>query len=138
MGAGKLSHLQVNVRQENLGFYGDLFTFLGWTPLVSEDWGVAFTSAGDVSLWFMAGAKDLRTDYDGPGVNHIAIAADSQAAVDATVDYLTGANVERLFETPRHRPDFAQSEANTYYQVMFESPDGILFEHVYIGEKQGD
>ena len=37
-----------------------------------------------------------------------------------------------LFETPRYRPDFS-SEPNTYYQIMFESPDRILFEIVYVG-----
>ena len=30
MSNGKLSHLQINVKQENLPFYKDLFTFLGW------------------------------------------------------------------------------------------------------------
>jgi hypothetical protein len=35
-----------------------------------------------------------------------------------------------------HRPEFASSEAGTYYQVMFRSPDGILFELVYIGPRQ--
>lgn len=138
MSTGKLSHLQVNVRQENLPFYHDLFVFLDWEPLFSGESGEAFNSMGDTSLWFMAGAKDIRTDYDGPGVNHIAIAAASPAAVDATAAYLDEHGVERLFETPRHRPDFSHSENDTYYQVMFESPDGILFEHVYIGPKQGE
>jgi hypothetical protein len=38
-----------------------------------------------------------------------------------------------LFDTPRHRPDFSQSPDHTYYQIMFESPDRILFEVVYTG-----
>ena len=59
-------------------------------------------------------------------------------ADDATVAYLNSHGVDCLFETPRHRPDFSHSESDTYYQVMFPSPDGILFEHVYIGPKQGD
>ena len=41
-----------------------------------------------------------------------------------------------LFETPRHRPEFAESDGHTYYQVMFASPDGILFEIVYVGPKE--
>ncbi len=138
MSNGKLSHLQINVKQENLPFYKDLFTFLGWEPHFSGEGFEAFNSAGDVSLWFMAGANDAQNDPDGAGVNHIGIAAESQDAVDATVAYLRAQGVDRLFETPRHRPDFSHSETDTYYQVMFASPGGILFEHVYIGPKQGE
>ena len=61
--------------------------------------------------------------------------ATTQADVDATVGYLEKQGVAALFETPRHRPDFATSETDTYYQVMFESPDGVLFEVVYTGPK---
>ena len=46
------------------------------------------------------------------------------------------AALRTLFETPRHRPDFAHGEDTTYYQVMFESPDRILFEIVYTGPKE--
>ena len=84
----------------------------------------------------MTGANDSQNDYDGAGVNHIALAADSQAEVDATTTWLTERGVATRFDTPRHRPDFVSEEGRTYYQVMFESPDGILFEHVYIGTKQ--
>ena len=136
MTRGKLSHLQINVAAENLSFYRELFTHLGWDSIVSEEWGEAFNSEGDVSLWFMAGANDAVNDYDGPGVNHIGLAAQSQAEVDRTAAWLAEHGVAHLFETPRHRPDFSSSEENTYYQVMFESPDGVLFEHVYIGPKQ--
>ncbi len=38
--------------------------------------------------------------------------------------------------TPRHRPEFSQGPDQTYYQVMFESPDRVLFEVVYTGPKQ--
>ncbi len=137
MGFGKLSHLQINVAQQNLPFYKELFTFLEWQPLFSDAAFEAFNSEGDVSLWFVAGANGAQNDPDGAGVNHIALAADSVDAVDATVAYLGAHGVDCLFETPRHRPDFSHSEDDTYYQVMFASPDGILFEHVYTGPKQG-
>lgn len=136
MPTGKLSHLQLNVHSDNLGFYKDLFAFLAWDPIHSNDTMVSFNSQGDVSLWFIGGANDAKNDYDGAGVNHIALAAVSQEDVDKTVAYLDERGIERLFETPQHRPDFSSSEESTYYQVMFESPDGILFEHVYIGPKQ--
>lgn len=138
MSVGKLAHLQINVTKDHLPFYRDLFSFLAWTPLYSDETGAAFNSQGDVSIWFGAEANDVRNDIDGPGMNHMALAADSQAAVDATVAYLQEHNIELLFETPRHRPEYSSGEGNTYYQVMFASPDGILFEHVYTGPKQGE
>lgn len=97
---------------------------------------VAGGSIHQNSLWFTAGAKAVSNDYDGPGVNHIALGAESQADVDAAAAFLAERGIERLFDTPKHRPEFSQNEDNTYYQVMFESPDRILFEIVYIGEKQ--
>lgn len=135
MNSGKLGHVQVNVKQENLPFYKALFTKLDWEPVLSADWAEAFKDRSDVSLWFIAGAKDVENDYDGPGVNHLALAAESTAAVDATAAWLATQGIACLFGTPCHRPDFAQSDEHTYYQVMFESPDGVLFEHVYIGAK---
>ncbi len=52
------------------------------------------------------------------------------------VNYLRERNIPPLFDTPRHRPEFAMNEEYTYYQVMFESPDRILFEIVYMGPLQ--
>lgn len=136
MTTGRLSHLQVNIDANNLAFYNDLFHYLAWDPIFSDDSMTSFKSDGDVSLWFIGAANGSTNDRDGAGVNHIALAAESQADVDRTVRFLSERGIERLFDTPQHRPDFAQDEDNTYYQVMFESPDGILFEHVYIGPKQ--
>jgi hypothetical protein len=48
--------------------------------------------------------------------------------------WLKESGIPHLFETPRHRPEFSEGD-NTYYQVMFESPDRILFEVVYTGPK---
>ena len=86
-----------------------------------------------ISLWFGKKLKDYSNDYDGPGMNHLAISVESVADVDETVTYLQQQGVETLFETPRHRPEFSSSPDKTYYQVMFESPDRILFEVVYTG-----
>ena len=136
MPSGKLSHLQINVNAANLPFYNDLFALLAWNPIYSDDSTASFSDLGSASLWFIGAATDAANDYDGVGVNHIGLAADSQADVDKTVAFLEERGIERLFETPRHRPDFSQNEESTYYQVMFESPDGVLFEHVYTGPKQ--
>ena len=131
----RFSHIQFNVQAANLPFYKDLMTFLEWRPL-HEGEGLlgAWGKSGD-SLWFVGSVKDVSNDYDGPGMNHIGIGAASPADVDAVVAYLTERGVEALFETPRHRPEFAGGEDLTYYQVMFESPDRILFEVVYNGPK---
>jgi hypothetical protein len=63
------------------------------------------------------------------------VSVEKQSDVDETVTYLKAHGVPVLFETPRHRAEFSGG-GNTYYQVMFESPDKILFEVVYTGPKQ--
>jgi hypothetical protein len=65
-------------------------------------------------------------------MNHLGLCVASMADVDAVGTYLEGKGIARLFETPRHRAEFSHGE-NTYYQVMFESPDRVLFEVVYTG-----
>ena len=132
----KLSHIQVNVRAENLPFYKDLMAFLGWQSLYDDANMLGVAGQSGDSLWFVGEAKEVGNDYDGPGMNHLGIGAQSQADVDAVVAYLNDLGVAALFETPRHRPEFAESEEHTYYQVMFESPDRILWEVVYTGPKQ--
>jgi catechol 2,3-dioxygenase-like lactoylglutathione lyase family enzyme len=130
-----LYHLQLNVRPENLQFYRDLTQFLGYVT-ISDQGGFFGTKASNgASLWFIGQVKDVANDYDGPGLNHIGIGAQSQADVDATADYLREMGIATLFETPRHRPEFSSSTDTTYYQVMFESPDRLLFEVVYTGPK---
>jgi catechol 2,3-dioxygenase-like lactoylglutathione lyase family enzyme len=130
-----LSHIQFNVRSENIPFYRDLFGFLGW-PVSYEGEGMAGVSGpnGD-SIWFGAQTVDAPNDRDGAGLNHLGIGAESIADVDATVAYLQSIGIQPLFETPRHRPEFAADENSTYYQVMFDSPDSILVEVVYMGPK---
>ena len=131
-----LSHLQINVQPENLGFYRDLFTFLGWRIIYDGPDMLAVGDPNKVSLWFSPGAKPVAYDYDGAGVNHLGVGVEALADVDAAARFLTEKGIPHLFETPRHRPDFSESETHTYYQVMFESPDRILFEIVYMGPKQ--
>ena len=130
-----LGHLELRVKPANLGFYNDLFAFLGWKPLYQDDNMLGIGSGERASLWFSTGSNDATNDYDGPGMNHLGIATSTQDEVDEAAKYLAGKGIAPLFETPRHRPDFASSETETYHQVMFESPDRILFEIVYTGPK---
>lgn len=132
----RLGHIQINVNAANIAFYRDLFAFLEWPVIHDGDGMLGVSGKSNDSLWFIGGANDAANDYDGPGMNHIGLATGSQADVDAAARYLDDLGVAPLFETPRHRPDFAMSETDTYYQVMFESPDRLLFEIVYTGPKQ--
>jgi catechol 2,3-dioxygenase-like lactoylglutathione lyase family enzyme len=120
----------------NLRFFKNLFGLLGWKTLNDDDSGLGVVGKHGESLWFIGGAKDVANDYDGSGMNHLGIGAESQADVDAAAAQLTAKGVDLLFDTPRHRPDFAASAAETYYQIMFETPDRILLEFVYTGPKQ--
>jgi catechol 2,3-dioxygenase-like lactoylglutathione lyase family enzyme len=131
-----LYHLQVNTKPENATYYKNLMTFLGWTSLYDGDDSSGYRDRNGTSLWFVGAANDASYDYDGVGVNHISIGVDSIAEVDRAMMYLTEQGQEALFETPRHRPDFAADESSTYYQVMFRSPDNLLFEVVYVGPKE--
>lgn len=131
-----VGHMQFNVQPANLAFYRGLMAALGWTPIYEADEMLGVLDAHGTSLWFAAQVKaGVAYDYDGPGLNHLAFAAQSQADVDTIAAYLAERGVAHLFETPRHRPEFAQDPAQTYYQVMFETPDRILVEVVYTGPK---
>ena len=131
----KLGHLVFGIDDKNRGFYRDLLSFLGWQVLYDGDGMLGVIDNAGVSMWFGNATKDVANDYDGPGMNHFAIATATQADVDAVAAYLAERGVTHLFETPRHRPDFSQAEGSTYSQVMFETPDRILVEIVYIGPK---
>lgn len=129
-----IGHIVFNINPSNAGFYKDLLTFLGWQAMYEGNGSVGMAGANDASLWFMGEAKPFSNDYDGPGMNHFAFGVSQQADVDMAAKYLTEKGVALLFETPRHRPEFS-GEGSTYYQIMFESPDRILFEIVYSGPK---
>jgi len=128
-------HLLINITLTNISFYKEFFEFLGWKVVYDETDMLGVLDANKSSLWFGNVMKQTTNDYDGVGMNHLAISVANQADVDAIVFWLADHKIACLFETPRHRPEFS-SEGKTYYQVMFESPDRILFEVVYMGPKQ--
>lgn len=132
----RFGHLQINVRAENLPFYRDLMGFLGWNTLLDEEAMLGVGDANHSSLWFVPTNHPATNDYDGLGVNHIGIGVESQGDVDTAATWLTDRGIPHLFDTPRHRPEFTWQEGQTYYQVMFETPDHLLIEIVYIGPKQ--
>lgn len=131
----QIDHVLIGVKNENLPFYKDLMSFLGWAPIYEGDSVLGVAGKNGVSIWFGSSVKEVDNDYDGPGMNHVGIATATRADVDAMVAYLRERNVTPLFETPRDRPDFTGDSDMSYYQVMFESPDRVLFEVVYKGPK---
>lgn len=129
-----LNHLQVNIDFSNILFYTDLMDFLGWKIIIESSEIVGYESGSNGSIWFTQKKKEFKNDYDAPGVNHIGIGAESILFVDELTKFLMKMNIRTLFGTPRYRPEFS-GETRIYYQVMFESPDGILFEVVCTSPK---
>ena len=136
MPQARIVHLVFMSDPKNADFYQDLFSFLGWSVMYRGDDMLGLVGPDDFSVWFGRPLNAAVNDHDGPGLNHLALGVPAQSDVDDMVAYLQRKGVPALFETPRHRPEFAGAEDQTYYQVMFESPDRILFEVVYSGPKQ--
>ena len=131
-----LYHLQINIDFQNISFYRDLLAFMGW-HVVFEDTNVSgYKSGTNGDLWFVKTNHNEFGDYDAKGINHISLRVDQMEDVDKVREYLEKNNITMLFDTPRHRPEFVSKEDETYYQIMFESLDKILFEVVYIGLKE--
>ena len=135
MNKSHVGHIQFLIDPKNILFYKDLFPFLGWSVIFDDPNCVGLLGEHGASLWFTGPAKAVSNDYDGPGMNHIGIGTATQAEVDAVAGFLKEKGIPWLFETPRHRPEFCQNPEQTYYQVMFETPDRILLEVVYTGPK---
>jgi catechol 2,3-dioxygenase-like lactoylglutathione lyase family enzyme len=131
----RVGHLVFNVNSSNIPYYKDLLGALGWSVLYEDAGMLGLGDGRGVSLWFSGQVKPVANDYDGPGLNHLALSVEAQSQVDEAVAYLQAHGIPALFETPRHRPEFTGDPTKTYYQVMFASPDRILFEVVYTGPK---
>ncbi len=130
-----LYHLQLNIDFINLPFYQNLLTLLGWEVIFSGENICGFHSKTTGDLWFAQKTNDQSNNYDANGLNHIGLRVEKQTEVDEISSFLSKNAISALFDTPRHRPEFSEPQKNTYYQIMFESPDKILFEIVYIGKK---
>ncbi len=126
-------HIQVNISFANLVFYKNLMTFLGWSVIFETSDTIGFKSERNGDLWFVDNSSKESIDYDKKGMNHLSIRVEKQSDIDEVVAYLKKNSTQSLFETPRHRPEFTSEPNETYYQVMFTSPDNVLFEIVYIG-----
>lgn len=135
MPQARVAHLVFMSDPQNADFYQDLFTYLGWSVYYRADDMLGLGGPDGVSVWFGRALKVTANDHDGPGLNHLALGVPAQTDVDNVVAFLQSKGVAPLHETPRHRPEFSGDVSQTYYQVMFVSPDGIQFEVVYTGPK---
>ncbi len=131
-----LYHLQLNIDYKNISFYKELFTFLNWTVIFEMPGLIGFKSSTKEDIWFVECNVKDQPNYDAIGLNHISVKVETQSNIDESVEYLLSKGIETLFDTPKHRAEFSSSPDDTYYQVMFKSPDNILFEIVYVGPKQ--
>lgn len=139
--ASWLHHVLFRIDMANVPWYRDLFAALGWR-LVRETDDVLGVVGENGELLEFTGPyhPEVTNDYDGKGLNHIAIAVESVAEVDAFVVWMAGHGIAPLFDTPRHRPEFAAYSTapdGDYYHVMFESPDSLLLEVLYVGPRAG-
>jgi hypothetical protein len=129
-----LNHVQLNIDFENIWFYKGVMEFLGWKIVIDSEEIVGFESGRSGSIWLLPKQNDNKNDYNGPGVNHIGIGVDSVGPVDEIAKFIRRSGIKPLYDTPKYRPEFSGDD-KTYYQVMFETPDKILFEVVCSGSK---
>ena len=109
--------------------------FIGWNTIFEMDDVVGYRSGTNGDLWFVKSESKEIQDHDALGMNHISFRVSTISDVDEIHSFLEKKDIKMLFDTPKHRPEFASSQKETYYQIMFKSPDNILFEVVYIGKK---
>jgi len=129
-------HLQLNIDFTNLKFYKDLLSFLGWTIIFEKEGVCGYKSGKNGDIWLVESEKKETVDFDNRGVNHLSIRVEQKEDVDSVVSFLKQRNIELLFETPRHRPEFVSEPSETYYQAMFKTEDNILFEVVYTNQSR--
>ncbi|MGC4192954.1 MAG: hypothetical protein QM589_17550 [Thermomicrobiales bacterium] len=134
-----IHHLLFRIDMANVAFYRELFTALEWSVVRDNEDVLGVLGANGELLEFTGPYHpEVTSDYDGKGLNHLAVAVDSVADVDAFVMYMADQGIVPLFETPRHRPEFAEYSTagnGDYYHVMFESPDNLLLEVLYAGPR---
>lgn len=127
-------HVQINVRPENMAFYREVVDMMDWNVIFEADFGFGCKGESGPSLWFVGAANGANNDYDGAGVNHLGFTVPSIEAVDKVSEMLKQKNISPLFDTPRHHPEFTR-DGQVYYQVMFATPDKLLIEVMYLGQK---
>ena len=130
-----LNHIQININPKNMVFYKELMKFLGWSVIFEDEEFAGYGSGQEGSVWFVKSPKSDQSDSDMVGISHVGLSVSEMKDIDEAVTFLKSKEIECLFDTPKHRPEFAGSKDETYYQVLFRSPDNVLFEIMYTGKK---
>src|SRR5438105_4240511 len=112
-------HTEIIIDFSNLSFYKNLMSFLGWNIIFEKDNVIGFKSGKNGDIWFKRTLKNEHSNYDNIGVNHLAIRVEQHNDIDEIANFLQKHNIRPLYETPKHRPEFASSNKDTYYQIMF-------------------
>jgi catechol 2,3-dioxygenase-like lactoylglutathione lyase family enzyme len=131
---GFLSHLDLNVAdvERSLPFYGLVFEYLGLERVASPPdrgvWGGTLPSGA----WWGVEVRPPRErpprrsdERYAPGIDHVALHAESRADVDGLSAALTGAGYE--VADPPAEYDYTPG----YDAIAFDDPDGIRIEVVY-------
>ena len=112
-------HIQINIDFQNISFYKSMMEFMGWSVIFEGEDVCGYKSGTNGDLWFVKADHNQTTDYDAKGVNHISLRVEKMADIFEMKKYLEKNGIKTLFDTPRHRPEFASTEDQTYYQIMF-------------------
>ena len=116
----RLDHIVINASdvRASAGFYDRLAPMIGFAKEAEHIYRNALGAALDVR---QANAPELMYARHGPGVNHIAVAVDSEAEVDDIARRLTETGIA---VPPTQRLDAA-------YAVFIPDPDGLRVEISY-------
>ena len=83
--------------------------FIGWNVIFETNEVVGYKSKTNGDLWLVKSENFKPNNYDGIGVNHISLRVDTILNVDEIKNYLETNNIKMLFNTPKHRPEFAST-----------------------------
>ena len=103
-----LGHLQINIDPKQIIFYKEFFSFLNWKFIYEDEHAIGVLDKHGSSVWFIPAMNEVKNDYDGVGMNHLAIGVSSPAEVDQAAAWLEEHNMPALFETPPSTPGFCR------------------------------
>jgi glyoxylase I family protein len=138
MARSGIDHLALTVTnlEESSDFYDKVLGFAGYTRAVVPESTqqlmrtrvLAWTSPNGSITMRPAESQNLRKPHDRslPGLNHLALIADSRADVDRLHELLKRIGAH-ILDAPAEYPYFPG-----YYAVYFSDPDGIKLEFAFI------
>lgn len=126
---GGLHHVEIYVSdlERSAQFWGWLLERLGFTAYQSWDAGRSWRLGATYLVFVQAGAEHLDVPYHRcrPGLNHVALWAESREEVDALTTELRQRGASILY--PDRHPHAGGPDS---YTVFFEDPDRIKVEVV--------